>query len=166
MRRFPLVLLALLACHSSRSTRARPRFEDYPVAEHYTGPQAPVDLSSDPGAAEYRTVLREGARQPPDFAGHYVIVTWGCGSPCHSFAIVDVITGRVYMVPFSAMSGADYQLNSSLFVAEPPQDVIELCTESWMKPMCAIKVYSYYYRWDGQRLSLIDSLAVDSSYVE
>ena len=91
------------------------------------------------------------------------MVTWGCGSPCHSFAIVDARTGRVYMVPFSTMEGAEYQLNSALFVAEPPAAVREACTYAWMKALCeGVTPHSYYYRWDGERLVLIDSLPVDS----
>lgn len=32
----------------------------------------------------------------PNFAGHYRIVTWGCGSACLELAIVDLENGRVH----------------------------------------------------------------------
>ena len=34
--------------------------------------------------------------QPPNFAGHYVLATWGCGTQCTQVAIVDLKTGFVY----------------------------------------------------------------------
>jgi hypothetical protein len=33
------------------------------------------------------------------FADHYEVAGWGCGSGCLSFAIVDAITGKVYIFP-------------------------------------------------------------------
>jgi len=44
----------------------------------------------------------------PNFAGHYVIVTWGCGSPCLMAAIVDLETGRVLPPPFYHGPGHSY----------------------------------------------------------
>ena len=61
----------------------------------------------------YRTVIRQGVtkgygvegsdgrqRPGPNFAGHFFIITWGCGSPCLMAAIVDATIGRVYPPPF------------------------------------------------------------------
>jgi hypothetical protein len=31
-----------------------------------------------------------------EFAGHYTIPRWGCGTECNGFVIVDSISGRVY----------------------------------------------------------------------
>ncbi len=125
MRRVLVVTLALGACRAGRHEVAeRPRFEDYPVTARFSGPTARLDLSSDSGAHEFRTVLREGANAAPNFAGHYIVVSWGCGSPCHAFGLIDVATGRIYMAPFSVMSGAEYRLESALFVAEPLIDSV------------------------------------------
>lgn len=74
---------------------------------------------------------RERAVSGPNFAGHYVIVTWGCGSPCMMAAIVDLRSGRVFPPPFHHGSDhsyfevpwdfprppLDYRLNSRLLVA-------------------------------------------------
>jgi hypothetical protein len=49
----------------------------------------------------FRTRIRNGAKGPVEFAGHYTLPRWGCGAGCSAFAIVDSITGRVYEVPFS-----------------------------------------------------------------
>lgn len=144
------------------AVQPRPSFEAFPVDSIYHGHVAPVDLKSSPGAREFRTVLREGADGPPNFAGAYRVVEWGCGSPCHTFAIVTTATGQVYMPDIAALSGIAFRPRSRLLVVEPPEDVIELCQEGWMRPLCK-DVYSYYYVWDGHRLALLDSIVVDSS---
>jgi hypothetical protein len=107
-----------------RSART-PRFEDYPVREIYKGPVARVRLDS-PKARMFRTMLREGARTGPNFAGHYTFVLWGCGTGCAQKAIVDARTGRVYFIPleFSDINDVEdetarkrfFRLNSKLLV--------------------------------------------------
>jgi ankyrin repeat protein len=94
----------------------QPQFEDFSVSAVYKGPHAPLDLSSNPEAQTYRTRLREGAKKPPNFAGHYVMVEWGCGTECTVYMMVDVKNGRVFDAPLALMGGA-FQLNSSLFMA-------------------------------------------------
>jgi hypothetical protein len=51
---------------------------------------------------------KEFAVPGPNFAGHYVIVTWGCGSPCLMAAIVDEKNGRVFPPPFHNGPGDSY----------------------------------------------------------
>jgi hypothetical protein len=59
-------------------------------------------------------------RPGPNFAGHYFIVTWGCGSPCLMAAIVDAKSGRVLPPPFHP-AGAYFQVPWA-FPEEPPLD--------------------------------------------
>jgi ankyrin repeat protein len=94
----------------------QPRFDDFSVSAVYKGPHAPVDLSSNPEAQTYRTRLREGVKKPPNFAGHYVLVEWGCGTECTVYMMVDVKNGRVFDAP-QALMGGTFRLNSSLFIA-------------------------------------------------
>ena len=47
-------------------------------------------------------MIRLGAKQPVEFAGHYTVPQWGCGAGCSMFAVVDSITGHVYDPPFAA----------------------------------------------------------------
>lgn len=54
------------------------------------------------GVAKGTGVLRDGKEQPgPNFAGHYIVVRWPCGSPCGMMAIVDAETGKFYSPPIS-----------------------------------------------------------------
>jgi hypothetical protein len=41
-------------------------------------------------------MIRLGAKSDVQFAGHYTIPQWGCGSACGVFVIVDSITGTIY----------------------------------------------------------------------
>jgi hypothetical protein len=75
-----------------------PNFERYPAAPTVNG-SAKIDLTSHPMARRYRTMLRTQAKAGPNFAGHYVIAGWGCGSSCLQFAIIDAQDGRVYFPP-------------------------------------------------------------------
>jgi hypothetical protein len=139
--------------------RALPRFKDYPVNEPLIRHPAPVDFSRSPDERRFRTVLVRGARKGPNFAGHYTVVIWGCGSPCKSFAIVDARTGQVHSPGFSLTLGACYRLDSDLFIVDPP----ELWRESY-GDLASEAIGGYgqanYYRWNGQTLVAIDSFPV------
>jgi hypothetical protein len=47
----------------------------------------------------FRAEIRKGAAKGPNFAGHYTVVRWGCGSDCLQIAIVDARTGKVHHPP-------------------------------------------------------------------
>jgi len=72
-----------------------PRFEQYPAAIVPPFSPAKLDLRSSPIANMYRTVIRQQMKQGPNFAGHYRVAIWGCGSSCAQFAVVDLQSGRV-----------------------------------------------------------------------
>jgi hypothetical protein len=69
--------------------------------------------------ADDGTTGRELAAAGPNFAGHYVIVKWGCGSPCLMAAIVDLKTGRVFPPPFHHGPGHSYFQVPGAFPAVP-----------------------------------------------
>jgi hypothetical protein len=123
------------------------RFEDYPVTEIFESTPAMPQLVT-PEERRFRTVIRQGVSKgwgvedgitgrempgaEPNFAGHYFIITWGCGSPCLMAAIVDARNGRVFPPPFHhgpghsyfqvpwafpATPALNYRLNSRLLIA-------------------------------------------------
>ncbi len=75
-----------------------PRFENFP-AKRYAGKYAAVDLFSDPLTKAYRTRIQKWSKERPNFAGHFILATWGCGTDCTQLAIIDVITGQVFYPP-------------------------------------------------------------------
>jgi hypothetical protein len=72
------------------------RFEDFPAGALYAGHGR---LVLGPADRAFRTRLREAARQPPDFAGHYVLALWGCGTECIMGAAINLRSGRVAWLP-------------------------------------------------------------------
>jgi hypothetical protein len=109
-----------------------PRFNDYPVNERHAGKTAPLVMSK--AAGQFRTRLRQAAAGKPNFAGHFIVATWGCGTECVEGAIIDAKTGQVFMLPFSLCcwgpgTGVDdnfkpveFRLNSNLIVLSGARD--------------------------------------------
>lgn len=90
-----------LMCASFPAEAQRtPLFRDFPTGAVYVGHHSNPDLSS-PEAYNYRTRLREASQEDVNFASHYRVVTWGCGTNCIAGAVIDVISGRVTFFPFS-----------------------------------------------------------------
>jgi hypothetical protein len=115
------------AAFGATTTDALPRFSDFPVQSTYRGRPAPAQLTSR-FDHRFQTVIRKGADEGPNFAGHYTVVIWGCGTSCAQFVIVDASSGTVYDPPFESVVGGDakgslrewglhFQLDSALFVA-------------------------------------------------
>jgi hypothetical protein len=97
-------------------------FNRYPAGKVFRGTPAPPRLLT-ADQRGFRTVLRNGAKQGPNFAGHFTVVEWGCGSNCIAMAVIDAITGAVYDQDMPQMNdagicGAQYKLTSTLFVVE------------------------------------------------
>jgi hypothetical protein len=136
-----------------------PRFEDFPVPKIFRGKPARPLLST-PDARAFRTHLREGAKEGPNFAGHYTIVGWGCGTGCEHFAIIDAQTGRVYfsdtlstatynLVENIEEAGLKYRLDSKLLIlVGSPGEAAE----------AENMVGTFYYKWENNRLTLIHSV--------
>jgi len=72
-----------------------PAFGSYP-ASLYEGPNAPLQLRNDKEARRYRTRLREWSTDKVNFAGHYILGRWGCGSGCQQIMIIDAMNGHVF----------------------------------------------------------------------
>ena len=144
-----------------------PRFEDYPVTELFKGkPVAPILATSE--QRRYRTRIREGVSlgigverdgkqdQPgPNFAGHYIIITFGCGSPCILMAMVDAVTGEVYNSPMARglqmswldggpwLPAVEFRQNSKLMIMTP-------CPNLARGP-----IYTHYFVWQDDHWNLI-----------
>ena len=93
------------------------KFEDYPVTKEYKGEIAEVDFESAPQYYNFYTAITNGAKEGPNFAGKYTIVTWGCGAPCQSNIVVDSQTGKILDGFFSAW-GSDYNIDSTLLISD------------------------------------------------
>lgn len=94
------LFLAFAASLFAGEARMRPKFKDFPVEQIYRGSPAVPKLVTR-SERTFRTMIRLGANANVEFAGHYTVPRWGCGTDCNEFVIVDSLTGTVYDVPFS-----------------------------------------------------------------
>ena len=72
-----------------------PTFKRY-AAEVKTINNTRVNLKSHKDANTFRTNLRNAAKAGVNFAGHYILTTWGCGTNCSQSAIIDARNGQVF----------------------------------------------------------------------
>jgi hypothetical protein len=138
------ILLQLFSIPATLSSR----FDEFLVTDAFKGkPGTP--LVSRPEERRFRTVIREGAKQGPNFAGHYTIVEWGCGTECIQAAVVDSRTGTVFQPPFGqkgdryfATTWLHFKLGSRLILA---------CTNCrrWAREDCD----QHYFVWSDDRWS-------------
>jgi len=89
-----------------------PTFAAYRASVAQVSDSPKLDLKSNSTARMYRTVLRQEISQGPNFAGHYRVAIWGCGSSCAMFAVVNLSTGRVITPEgFSATSAVYFGID-------------------------------------------------------
>lgn len=147
-------LLILLSCAAVCQDQAKVtpewkyRFEDFRVDQFFHGKptRAKIVTKFD---RQFRTRIRKGALEGPNFSDHYTIVSWGCGSDCVSFVIVDATNGkvswntpfRILLVPYhGSQSGKEYRglefkRDSRLLVADGCPDENDCGTHyfEWVK---------------------------------
>jgi hypothetical protein len=141
-----------------------PQFSDFPIASVYIGRHALPDLSTSL-ARQFRTRLTDAARMAPNFAGQYIVVTWGCGTGCGMGAIVNAGTGKVVFLPTTmvipedshdSVESVQFRLESRLIIftahinnAQDVKDQIEIMPG----------IGPHFYIFDGSRLVRLKTLA-------
>jgi membrane dipeptidase len=128
-----------------------PVFEDYPVEQSNVVVQR-IDFDSHPDARNFRTRLEYTINEPANFAGHYHVTYWGCGTMCQMVAIINALDGTVHFpLDFATSYGACHKTDSSLFVTNPADEFLfEAYDEDfpdWFS--------TGYYQWDGEQMHLI-----------
>lgn len=139
-----------------------PTFEQYAVPLTFHGKPAPVKLNSHPDAKTWKTRLKEGSKQGPNFSDYITVVTWGCGSDCTSIAFVDARNGKVYFDnKIEALVSVNvhdkvidkilsYQRNSNLLIAA-----------GCLNEECSTKRGVFYFIWTGTGLKEVFSVPKD-----
>jgi hypothetical protein len=100
---------------SAVSSVVRKNPADFPISGRFAGKTTLPDFKGrDRQFNSFRTRIRDGMRQGPNFAGHYTLIQIGCGMGC-SFAIVaDNKTGRPASFPRGGEANMYLALNYSL----------------------------------------------------
>lgn len=162
MRRILLALsiLGLLFAGSMAQQQSTPRYEDFP-APVYKGRSAPLNLRSARGAYSMRTRLREGYAEGVNFAGHYILVGWGCGTGCVDAAIIDAKSGKVYFPDeLGGMVVYYWSDNDEALNFKPNSRLLVLSgAPASEQNNDNPKTGLYYYEWTGTRLRLIKFVA-------
>src|SRR3954463_15436135 len=86
-----LVMMCVLALVAAAQGKP-PTFSQYSVKVEKARIQA-IDFKKNPDARTYKTRLIHGLEGGVNFAGHYIIVGWGCGTGCTNAAVIDTFTG-------------------------------------------------------------------------
>jgi len=137
-----------------------PRFGDYPV-EVWSGSPAPVAIST-PDERLYRTQIRSATKHPPNFAGHYSVVIWGCGSGCLRSAVVDLQNGKVFSPPVTEDSqeedGGRWWVSGE-FTFEPPPIITRANSRLLILRRRAVEQYYppevFYFVWEDEKFKLV-----------
>jgi hypothetical protein len=124
-----------------------PTFQDYRVALEAPVEHPRVDTKTTPIGRRYRTVLRKGIASGANYAGHFTVVIWGCGTSCSSFAVVNLKTGQV-IVPTG--------------ISTVTWDHLENTVERFL-PDGLHGYWGYRYRPDSRLLVLVGMLNEDDN---
>jgi len=141
---------------------AAPKFEDFPAPTPFQGTLAKPILRTS-WQRTYRTRIRDAVKEGPNFAGHFKIAEWGCGSDCVGIAIIDEQTGAVYDGPFHILAGSP-----TMTYPDAPSDPAlgyKLASRLLVVHGCPGEkdCASYYYEWTGTQFKLLRKLpAVES----
>ena len=105
-------------------------FQDYAV-EIYKGKLASPDFSTNPDSKRFRTRIINACNEGINFAGHFTLVIWGCGTACQNSVIIDRKTGHIYD-GFITSRGAEFRKDSKMIIMnigalDKETNLIELC---------------------------------------
>jgi hypothetical protein len=115
------IIVAWFVC-SSRIISAQKRvlrFDQFPVTKIYRGKFAPLKLTANDEA--WRERFQWAIKNlEVDYAGHYIVYTWSCGSECATGVVINAKNGRVSWLDVRLNYGVekpvDYRVNSSLMI--------------------------------------------------
>lgn len=106
-----------------------------------------INFDSHPNSEAIRDRLEMLVGRAANFAGHYILAGFGCGTACQTVTIVDVDTGDILM-PTTSFEGTCYSLSSRLLIVNP------YIADSYGDALPAY-AYTYYYLMGDQGLELL-----------
>jgi hypothetical protein len=132
---------------SPRIAERPPRFEDYAVLDTtFDGRPAAVNIGTADYGQRFQAILRRGAAAGPNFAGHFTVVTWGCGTACQASVVVDAVTGNLSQQVLTTARGVQFRRDSGLLIADPEDPA------NPDPPGCTTCGTTAHYVWQDGRL--------------
>lgn len=152
------VLIVLVSNNSPLSAAEVPQFRDYPAVRTHYGPSAPIKLAKED--MMFRTRLRAAAKKHPNFAGNFVLETWGCGTTCLMGAAINLATGRVVQIPFSICCAK---------TGDPRFNPIEFRPNSRLIIFAGLRneeesMGAHYYEFDGHEFRFLITVPDDGMF--
>ncbi len=94
--RIPTLIFLLLAVSSAIPRQPKtPRFEDYPAGRIFHGKPTQIDWPPDYAQHEFfQARIHDLVNSGVNFAGHYVVGEWSCGTDCRWLFVLDMRTGK------------------------------------------------------------------------
>lgn len=139
-----------------------PRFSDHPVTVERARIKT-LNFKRDPDAAAYKTRLSSAVKGGTNFAGHYIIAGWGCGTGCTNAAIIDARTGKVMwpdeLTNVDATYGDGYSEVQLDFKKNSRLLIIHGRPGSKEGSGAGLPSGDHYLVWDGAKFKLIKSIA-------
>ena len=95
--------------------------EDAASKQLYTGEIAVVDFKSanHPQLDRLKNGISKAVKEGANFAGHYAVVEWGCGSNCQEHAVVDVQSGKIITFGIPSEAGLHFLPESNTIITNP-----------------------------------------------
>lgn len=110
---------------SANSAALRPKASDFPAEGRFAGSTVFSDFKGrDRAFNSFRTRIRDGLREGPNFAGHFSLIQFGCGTGCSSVIVADNNTGR----PVDFPRGGESNMNLELVFSRDSR----LLTTQWL----------------------------------
>ena len=108
---------------SASSIQSTPSFEQFGVDSIYRGETTFPDFHGrDSSYSMFKTRIREGMRNGPNFAGFFSLIQFGCGTDCSSVYIANNKTGQIFDFPRDGEEHSFLQLRfkrySSMVIAQ------------------------------------------------
>lgn len=142
-------MFALLTITSSQDVFARDfTFGQFAVSSVYKGKtQLPDFKGRDKEFRAYRTRIRNGLKEGPNFAGHFSVIQIGCGMLCTFVYIADNKTGQIFDFPLGGEENMEMQL---LYKLESQLMVVQW--SNYDSESCVLE----YFQWDDKNAVLLD----------
>jgi hypothetical protein len=164
-RHIPGLFVVLLFCVGVQAQRSVPRFNQYPTKVEKARAKA-INFKRNPDARSFRTRLSEAMRNGVNFAGHYIVTGWGCGTGCTNGAIIEARTGDVIwpdqFFNIDARYGDGYSDEQLEFKKNSRLLIIHGRPGS-RKETPGQKAGDYYYEWKNNRFRLLKFVEVPTS---
>lgn len=106
-------------------------FDKYQVKVQEIFKKAPLDFSSYPESKLFKTCITEAYNYSNriDFAGHYILSTFGCGAGCIMGFMVDVRDGHIYDLPLGEQNSCFWSLDRCLVTPASRLFISAICKE-------------------------------------